>query len=721
MVPSQMTSPNAIQPNHEWRFFRAGGFDQVCIDTGADLLALAQLDQKLWVALSCPSRGIEFDTKTLALIDANNDGHVHASEVIAAVQWAAALLKDVNLLVQNVDVLPLAAINDASVEGRYLIAAAHRILLGLGKPEAESISLTDTADTEKLLAEMRFNGDGVITPKVAENSELQAVLEDIMACCGGLRDRCGENGVSSEIIEQFFTQAQIYAAWWQQAEVDSAIWFLGEHTLAAADAYNAVKIKITDYFTRCSMAAYDPRAALPLSRSVEDYQLLADHDLSTTTIEVAAFPLATIDANKPLPLLEGINPAWIQAIQALRAKVLVPLFGEKISLTTDEWVMLCEKFSALKNWLAEKPVTDVEKLGITRIQSILAGNYRTAIEDLIAQDKALESEVNAIAAVDKLLHYCRNLYTLVNNFVSFHNFYTNRDKAVFQVGTLYMDGRSCELCVDVEDVNKHVVLANLSRVCLVYCECTRSGGTEKMFVAAAFTAGDSDQLMVGRNGVFYDRKGQDWYATIVRILEHPISVRQAFWSPYKRVGKMISEQIQKLAAARSQAAEARLLQATSIPSQEFGTAKPAVPAFDMGKFAGIFAAIGLAVGALGTAVAAILTGLMGLAWWQLPFAILGLLLLVSGPAMLIAWYKLKQRNLGPILDANGWAINARAKINIPFGTALTGIAKLPEGARRSLVDPYAEKKSIWPYYAMFIILLAIGIIWGLWHSGFWSK
>ena len=57
-----------------------------------------------------------------------------------------------------------------------------------------------------------------------------------------------------------------------------------------------------------------------------------------------------------------------------------------------------------------------------------------------------------------------------------------------------------------------------------------------MTIAAAFTAGDSDNLMVGRNGVFYDRKGRDWDATIVKIVEHPISIRQAFWLPYKQFG-----------------------------------------------------------------------------------------------------------------------------------------------------------------------------------------
>ena len=708
------TDSNTVPPKHEWRFFRAGGFDQVCIDDGADLLALEQLDQKLWVALSCPTRGIEFDARTLALIDGDSDGYIRATEIIAAVKWAGALLKDADLLVKGLDALPLSAIDEEAAEGRHLLAAARHILQSVDKPDAETISAEDTADTQKLIAAMRFNGDGIIPPQAVEDAALKSAVEEIMVCCGSLPDRSGEQGISAEIAEQFFTQAKAYAAWWQRAEGDANVWLLGEDSPAAAESYCAVQAKVEDYFIRCRMAAYDPRAAVPLSRSVEDYQLLAAQDLGNASAGVAAFPLAVVGAGKSLPLLNDVNPAWMSAIQALRNKVVVPLYGNKNVLTAEEWSALCVKFSALKNWLAEKPATSVEQLGIARIRAILNGGMQSAIADLIAQDKALEAEVDAIASADKLVHYCRDLHTLVNNFVSFRNFYTGAGKAVFQAGTLYLDGRSCELCVRVEEVNKHAALANLSRVCMAYCECIRNAGAEKILVAAAFTAGDSDQLVVGRNGVFYDRKGQDWNATIIRILEHPISIRQAFWAPYKRVGKMIGEQVQKLAAARSQAAEEKMVKAALESGAKAEAAKPPVPPFDMAKFAGIFAAIGLAIGALGTAVASMLTGLMGLKWWQLPFALIGLLLLVSGPAMLIAWFKLRQRNLGPILDANGWAVNARAKINIPFGTSLTGIAKLPEGADRSLIDPFAEKKYVWPYYLVALALLAGMALWGLW-------
>jgi len=720
MTTTPTLVPNGVARKHEWRFFRAGGFDQVCIDQGADLLALEQLDQKLWVALSCPTLGIEFDSKTLELIDSDHDGNIRASEIIDAVKWAGALLKDADLLIKGGNILPLSAINDTVEEGKNILSAARHILQNLGKADAEVISTQDTADTEKLVGAMRFNGDGIIPPQAVEDADLKTAVEDIIACCGSLPDRSGVPGISSEITEQFFTQAEAYMAWWKSSEDNSSIWFLGETTWDAAESFRAVKAKIDDYFTRCRMAAYDPRSALPLSRSVEDYQLMASQDLGADAVAVANFPLAVVAAHNALPLKESINPAWIALINSLNNQVIVPLFGNKEKLTAEEWNTLLAKFAPLEKWLAEKPATQVEKLGIDRIRSLLDGGGQSAIADLIARDKELEAEVNAIASVDKLVHYCRDLHTLANNFVSFRNFYTGVDKAVFQAGTLYLDGRSCELCVRVDDVGKHVGLANLSRVCLVYCECTRNPGKEKIFVAAAFTGGDSDQLMVGRNGVFYDRKGQDWNATIVRILEHPISIRQAFWAPYKRVGKMIGEQMQKLAAAKSQAAEDKMSKAVLETGSKPDSVKPPLPPFDVAKFAGIFAAIGLAVGALGTAVASMLTGLIALKWWQMPIAFVGLGLLVSGPSMLIAWFKLRQRNLGPILDANGWAVNARAKINIPFGTSLTGVAKLPEGADRSLIDPYDDKKHIWPYY-LAGGMVAILLIWGGWLVGLFGK
>ena len=700
--------------SHKWNFFRAGGFDQVQLDSGADLLALKDLDQKLWVALSCPTRGIEFDTRTLDMIDSDKDAHVRANEVLAAIAWAGGLLKNADLLVKGGDSLALDAIDDSSDEGKQLYASASHILKSLGKPDAAVITLSDMADIEQFVAHQEFNGDGVIGAKQIGDAALSGLIELIIKCSGSQLDMSGEAGINEAIAEKFFAEANAYADWYAAGEQDTAALFMEDKTLEAAAAFHAVNDKVGDYFTRCQLAAYDLRAAVPLSRSAEDYQQLAAQSLSAQSMDVANFPLATVEADKPLPLLTGINPAWQAKLVSLRERVIVPLLGVRDTLSASEWASLCEKFAAFGAWQATKPATGVEQLGIAQLREILSSGHQADIAVLIAQDKMVEAEVKAIHAVERLLHYNRDLFKLVNNFVSFRNFYTGRDKAIFQIGTLYLDGRSCELCIKVEDVAKHAAFATSSGVCLVYCECVR--GEKKMNIAAAFTAGDSDYLLVGRNGVFYDRNGLDWDANIVRIIDHPISIRQAFWMPYKKLVKMISEGLQKLAASKANAAEGSMLKAVEEGSKSAVTppAEPPKP-FDVGKFAGIFAAIGLAIGAIGGILASVVSGLISLKFWQIPLAMIGLMLLISGPSIALAWFKLKKRSLAPILDANGWAINARARINIPFGTSLTGLAAWPEGASRSLVDPFADKQPVWPYYAA--IALVICVLAGLWYFG----
>ncbi len=716
---------------HHWRFFRIGGFDQVVLDSGADLQGLEELDQKLWVALACPTRGLEFDSKTLDKIDTDKDGRIRAPELLAAVKWTCSMLREPGILFEPSADLPLAAIDDSKPEGAVLLASCKRILINLGKADAPAISLADALDTVRIFANTRFNGDGIVCAEASDAAAIRQVIGDLVACVGGVADRSGAIGVSTAKVAEFFAAAQAFTAWHQQAEEQAeTIMPLGAATAGAAAALAAVRGKVDDYFTRCRLAAFDSRAVGVLNRAEAEYAALAGQDFSAGAQELAGFPLAMIVADQPLPLRAGLNPAWHAAVTALREQVVVPLLGEQDVLSVDQWQQVKAKLAPFETWNAAQGGAAVARLGLPRVREILVCDSRSAIEALIAQDAALAPEADAIASVEKLLRFRRDLVRLLANFVSFADFYSHA-KAIFQAGTLYLDGRSCDLCVKVSNVAAHATLAPMSMLYLAYCDCVRHGGAEKMTIAAAFTGGDADYLMVGRNGIFYDRQGRDWDATITKVVEQPISVRQAFWRPYKRFGKFVSDQIAKFAAGRDEAvqkkAEASAVTAGQASTQEGG--KPAAaPAFDVAKFAGIFAAIGLALGALGTAVAAIVGGLLKLPWYQLPLVVVALIVVISGPSMLMAWLKLRQRNLGPLLDAEGWAVNARARINIPFGGSLTSVAKLPEGADRSLADPYAEKKSPWPKVIVVLAILAI-ILWVLnskgkiydWTGGFCGR
>src|SRR5208337_276968 len=112
-----------------------------------------------------------------------------------------------------------------------------------------------------------------------------------------------------------------------------------------------------------------------------------------------------------------------------------------------------------------------------------------------------------------------------------------------------------------------------------------------MSIAAVFSQGDDDNLMVGRNGIFYDRKGRDYDATITKILSNPISLRQSFWAPYKKLVRLVEEQVAKRAAAADADVNANLTATASVTA---GTTAggPQKPMFDPSVIALLSVAVG---------------------------------------------------------------------------------------------------------------------------------
>ena len=687
---------------HTWKFFRAGGFNQVVLNSGADFLNLDQLDQKLWVALACPTTGLEFDAKTLALIDTDKDGRIRAPELIAAARWAGGLMKNPDDLLKGSPTLRPSAINDATPEGKLIANFARQVL---GKSDTGEVTFDEAATAAQTLAAKPFNGDGIVPADSASDDATKAVIADIINCVGADTDASGQPGVSQARVDQFFAAAAAYSDWWKKAEGNTSVLPLGLNTEIAAAAVRAVKSKVDDYFTRGRLAAFDPRSVNALNRDEKEYAALGAKDLTNNHADIASLPLAQVGATTPLPLTQGINPAWANAIAALQTHAIVPLLGARTVLTEADWSALVGKLAAFDAWNAGKTGGAVEKIGLTRTREILATKARETLTALIARDKAEEGNAVAVIGLHRLIHYHRDLASLCRNFVNFGDFYGRKNKAIFQAGTLYLDQRSCDLCLSVDDAGKHAAMAGMAGTYLAYCDCVRKGSGEKLSIVAAFTGGDSDNLMVGRNGIFYDRKGRDYDATITKLLDNPISVRQAFWSPYKKLVRMIEERAAKQAAAADADVNAQLTATAQTAGTPSAPAAPQKLAFDPS----VIALISLALGTLAAAFAGLLGFLGKFEAWQVPLVIIGIMLVISAPSMAIAWLKLRKRNLGPILDANGWAVNAKAKMNVPFGGALTGVAALPPGATFSTADKYAEKPSVWPKLLLFAF-----VVWFIW-------
>ena len=520
------------------------------------------------------------------------------------------------------------------------------------------------------------------------------------------------------------------------AELDEKLWTvlacpvsgleLPEESLKHMDVNNDGKIHVSDVVATSQWLCSVLRDAQLLFEEKSSLRLtdIADETLLSVATPLATDGVVTLEAVKAV--IAGVS-IEAQAIPAAPYAVDV-IAAYKACQETYAQYFQTAKLQSLG--LATLPA-DAAVPGLTEEQFVEMGKNisdyeaaKTAAE--AANAAALTAAQAQYKPLEKLLLLCRDFCTLLRNFVSFQDFYAKRGKAllgrgaddespwaIFQAGTLVIDQRACNLCLKVTDMAKHNTQAIDSGMFLIYCNCKHHASGQTMQIVAAMTVGDIRNLKVGKNALFYDRQGRDWEAEVVKIIDNPISIGQAFWTPYRKLGDWVSGLITKSAAEKEKKSFADMttkLQTT--PAAPAAAQQPAQPApFDIAKFAGIFAAIGMAVGYIGSFFTSLALGLKGLGWWGW-LIIPGLLLVISGPSMILAWMKLRKRNLAPLLNANGWAINADAIVSVLFGNTLTEKADFPV---LKLKKKGLSKTAKWAIAIAVVLAIAAAIAFVIWH------
>ncbi len=556
-----------MKTGYNWRFFKTARLAQVKIENGEDLAHLAELDRKLWTALSSPTTGVRFDTRMLALMDTDGDGRIRVPEVLAAIDF----LKD------------------------------------------KGVNLDDL---------------------FKENPDDRAALDKVMADQADL--------AAAEPSEADKAALQV---WEHAPKGDAAILPPGHAPAAAEAALAAVEAEIDAFF------------AVP-------------DDL----------PLVTEELDKVLPLTKNLNPKWAGAIATFATAVVEPVLGKEAAeeLTRLEWAAIKAKFAPYRAWQAAKPV--------------MAADTKAQLEDQ-----------------ERLLRYKLNLVSFLRNYVNQADLYDPACEAMFQMGTLYIAERACSLCFHVDNEAAHAALAERSECCLVYAKLTRKGSAETRNICAAITAGCTAPLYVGRNGIFFDRDGLDWDATVTKIVESQVSLKEAFWAPWRKLGQTVAEQVKKFIGDRQTAATAGVTKAAdgSAAKEKGGNAA---------ALAGSVAALGVGIGMMGAAFAGLFGLVAGLPWWKTAIAVLAVLLAVSLPSVILTWFKLRRRDLGAILNAGGWAANRPLRFSNGLAREFTRLAVLPPGAYAAR-DPYSRT----PWKAIFaLILVALAILLGwAWKTERW--
>ena len=696
---------------YKWEFENIGGSSRVSIRKGSDIAHLKDLDPKMWTVLSCPVKGLEIDEKSLSYMDCDGDGKLRVSDVVSISQWLTDALKDMDILLEGKDSISLDSFDTSTAVGAQLYESTKQILDKLNK-NSTSISIADISDVTAIFAQNRFNGDGIITEATCDDEAGKAAIAAAVSSYGGLKDVSGAMGVDAAMIETFYKDLAAYVAW-KEAEVEAPY---GPDTDKVLDAYMALDAKVKDFFMRSELAAFTPESAPALDVQTSEIQAISSDNLLSKTSEIASYPLARVSGQAEIRLDGPVNPVWAAKFEVIKT---IALPSGMSVMTEKDWNSIGAKFSAYSAWKDSKAGNSVEGLGLDVAKKLLEQDRKSVLLDLAAQDAGLVAVTNDIELLEKFLYVFRDFYRLLRNFVTLHDFYDTDDetKAIFQSGTLVIDQRECHFCIQVADMAKHSSMAASSGMYLIYCDCTTKGSTQKQTIVAAMTVGDIGDLFVGKNALYYDNDGVEWDAVIIKIIDNPISIHQAFWSPYRRIAlaienlinknasdkdaKIMKEATEKLNATQSSLSASDIASGLKAPAAGASSAAP----FDIGKFAGIFAALGMAVGMIGTALTSIFEGIFSLPWWKVLMAFAGIILVISGPAMVMAWLKLRRRNIAPLLNANGWAVNAASKISIPFGEALTDIAKFPA---LKLKDPYAKKGiPVWKRWVLCLTSLVV--------------
>lgn len=666
---------------HSWKFARFGGVTQLVFETAEDILQLRELDQKLWTVLSLPCSGLFFDEETARILDIDNDGYIRPPEILAAVDFLAASLNDVGVIMQAGESLELSAIKDEALAG-----TATWLLKKIGGGQ-NALTLSTVTDEAKALYEHE-------TDEFAENDSNEERLKKVIT----LFVKANPDSTAEEIREKMKAEKAAYLE--RHNSLDTVLYGLKlEQMIKAVKTFDGIQKKVDDFFLRCKFLDYDKNSASVLNDHSDFMKTLANIEVDTANEALKSLPLAVPNTEKTLDLKAHINPAWISETNALYADIILPLCGELYSLNERDWKNICAKISDFKNFYAGEAVLSVSQLDADFLKTYNFDDPE--MQQVIDERIRFEREKTNMHALKKLLLLRRDFFTLLNNYVSFYDFYAGKG-SIFQAGVMFFDSREAHLCFSINSDARHATLDPISGAYLLYCDIFR--GKEKQQVLCLLTNGASDNIVVGQNAVFYDRAGNDWNALVTKIVANPVSIREAFFAPYKKLVRLIEEQIAKRASSAEEKSNELIAQAATKTVNAPVESAQALPAKKMDL--GTIALIGTAIGGISTLIGSILSVLFGLGYW-VPLGLFGLLLLISGPSMILAGMKLRKRSFAPILQANGWAVNSSTRINIPLGTSLTKLAKLPANAKLAGLDPFAEKKTGKKVFIIVLIILLI--------------
>ncbi|MBH06350.1 MAG: hypothetical protein CMJ20_08525 [Phycisphaeraceae bacterium] len=658
------------------------------IDSAKDLANVLLLDEAHWVATSAPINTIRGDAAFLELIDSDHDGRIRVCELRDAVIWTLETLTDYSGLEAKSTALQLSAINCESSDGQRIFSSAEKIINRLGSTATDCITLSQIRQIKSEVQQMPVSEAGITLPDAAADEQTSQFIKDVVDTVGGASHPCGKAGVGQEQLGRFCNMAKAYLEWVKTKEQDAGeLLPLGEKTEKAFKLFSDLRSKIDQYFFQCQILALDSRMIDQIPPRTSDAENADLGDSQSITHLMAIAPLARPCAERTLDCKGAINPHFVESFANLHQHVLKQLLDEDLDhLTECQWETVKKRLMPYEKWCDSKPEGAFAKLGVAKLQGYLDGSCISNVRHLIDQSHETAFQLDNIRLIEKLLLYQSCLLELANNFVSFPDLYDPTRRAVFEMGTLVMDGRRFNMAVKVIKRADHAKVTALSSMFVLYIRVNDHRCEKPYELAVPVTSGGKGGLVVGKRGVFNDIDECQWDAQVIQIIENPISLNEAMFAPFKRIGQLVTGKIEQLTSGAEKKLDTATQQSMSNVEKAVTDAETSKVQHQAVQQRGLLAAGGLLAGG-GVALAAVGSALAYIAdkISQNPTLILGglggAILAVLLPSILLAVLKLRRRDLSAILEGSGWAINLRMRLSRSQSHSFTRMPRYPRGTK----------------------------------------
>ena len=669
------------------KFKRIGRSYHMQIETAEDLSNVLDLDEALWVATNAPLSTVHCDQTFLSLLDADRTGRITCCEIKEAVRWLLNVLRDHSGITKPSQALLLSAINIESDEGQIIHKAAAKILARKTKSDTGVISLHEVRKIKSEIQAQPISEAGVVLPQAADDPGVQKFIRDIIDTIGGILHPAGQAGIDAGKLELFGHESRQTLDWLQRGKLPhkrakTDIMPFGEKTSLLYDHLKAIRGKLDQYFAQCEAMVLDEQFAKQMGWTESE---LADLDFDDPAVIVNVLqkaPLAKARSDRELWFEDDINPYYVKSLEQFREKVLTLLLPDSTeSLTALQWQEIKDMFAAHRAWLDARPKTNVSLLDEEILRTYQDEKYADAVHQLIDESTRTAFDMDNIRLLEKVILYQTGIIDLANNFVSFPHLYDPNHRAMFEMGSLVMDGRRFTFAVKVVNRKEHVEVAKTSNMFVMYVEVVPKDQNTKYEVAIPVTSGGKGNLCLGKRGIFLDIHGNECDARVVHIIENPISYREALFSPFQRLVRILTGKIESITSEAEKKWDTGAAQTVNQIEQQARSDQAAEAKQSRLLAGGLLVGGGVALAALSSALAYIAKSLTGVPLWKILIGIGGSILAVMLPITIVAFLKLRKRDLSAILEGSGWGINARMRLTHKQGWFFTEKPKHPSDSK----------------------------------------